>query len=365
MESQYLKCDCNTSNSQIITRDIDKFSAKTIYQSFKDTLKYSNYKVLLCYKLPFRINSITTNIGSIFIIIFFLVYLIFLIIFCIKGQNNFKAYINDEMVVMNNDNIEIKKISTEKFKTNNRTKRIRNRVELNSRRSSTRKELKNNIQIFNILQFPPRKNSFLINRQFSKNKTSIQKTRNILHKKLDNDNSKKSLQNMDLKLKQNTEMEKNIKNEGNTIEIQPDMNKNNFNSFEINNIYNKSLNEGKHNFFEIYCQILRKKHLILFTFFARNDYNFVYIKIDRFIFLVCSYMVLNVFFFSDETMHKIHLDYGKYNFIQQIPQITYSALITQILDISSYYLIFTEKNFYEINNLKQKSRNKIIIIINV
>ena len=46
MDSQYLKCDCDTSNSQIITRDIDKFTPKTIYQGFKDTLKFSNYKVL-------------------------------------------------------------------------------------------------------------------------------------------------------------------------------------------------------------------------------------------------------------------------------------------------------------------------------
>ena len=33
MESQYLKCDCDTSNSQIITRDIDKFTPKVIYNT--------------------------------------------------------------------------------------------------------------------------------------------------------------------------------------------------------------------------------------------------------------------------------------------------------------------------------------------
>ena len=34
-------------------------------------------------------------------------------------------------------------------------------------------------------------------------------------------------------------------------------------------------------------------------------------------------MAMNVFFFADETMHKIFLDYGKFNFIQQIPQVIY------------------------------------------
>ena len=29
-------------------------------------------------------------------------------------------------------------------------------------------------------------------------------------------------------------------------------------------------------------------------------------------------MALNTFFFSDDSMHKLFLNYGKYNFIQQI-----------------------------------------------
>ena len=34
-------------------------------------------------------------------------------------------------------------------------------------------------------------------------------------------------------------------------------------------------------------------------------------------------MTLNVFFFEDETMHKLFLNFGKYNFIQQIPHMIY------------------------------------------
>ena len=44
-------------------------------------------------------------------------------------------------------------------------------------------------------------------------------------------------------------------------------------------------------------------------------------------------MAMNVFFFSDDSMHKLYLNYGKYDFIQQIPQITYSTIITQIIEI--------------------------------
>ena len=48
-------------------------------------------------------------------------------------------------------------------------------------------------------------------------------------------------------------------------------------------------------------------------------------------------MALNVFFFADETMHKMFLDYGKYNFIQQIPQIIYSTIVSQLIEL----LLFT------------------------
>ena len=34
MESQYLKCDCDISNSEIDTQNAQQFNPKTIYQSF-------------------------------------------------------------------------------------------------------------------------------------------------------------------------------------------------------------------------------------------------------------------------------------------------------------------------------------------
>ena len=70
-------------------------------------------------------------------------------------------------------------------------------------------------------------------------------------------------------------------------------------------------------------------------------------------------MTLNVFFFSDETMHKMFLDYGKYNFLQQIPQIIYSKLVSQLIEVFLCYLSMTDKYFYEIKNLNDKSQNKI------
>ena len=74
-------------------------------------------------------------------------------------------------------------------------------------------------------------------------------------------------------------------------------------------------------------------------------------------------MCLNVFFFADETMHSIYLDYGKYNFIQNVPQILYSTFVSQILDIFLCYLSMTDKSYYEIKNLKDKDRFELLRII--
>jgi hypothetical protein len=68
-------------------------------------------------------------------------------------------------------------------------------------------------------------------------------------------------------------------------------------------------------------------------------------------------MAFNVFFFSDETMHKMYLDYGKYNFVQQIPQIIYSTLVSQILEVFLCFLSLTDKYFYQMKEVKSEKIN--------
>ena len=62
-------------------------------------------------------------------------------------------------------------------------------------------------------------------------------------------------------------------------------------------------------------------------------------------------MALNVFFFSDDSMHKLFINYGKYDFFQQIPQITYSTIISQLIEIFLCFLSLTDKYIYKIKSL--------------
>ena len=70
-------------------------------------------------------------------------------------------------------------------------------------------------------------------------------------------------------------------------------------------------------------------------------------------------MTMNVFFFSDESMHKIFLSYGKYDFIQQIPQIIYSTIISNLMEVFLCYLTMTDTPFYEMKNKKNLNKNEI------
>ena len=105
---------------------------------------------------------------------------------------------------------------------------------------------------------------------------------------------------------------------------------------------------------------LKREHLIIFTFCNCNDYNLNSIKLARFLFLIAGDMALNTFFFSDDSMHKLFLNYGKYDFIQQIPQIIYSTILSSLIEVFLCYLSLTDKYFYLLKSSFIKGeKNKI------
>ena len=134
-----------------------------------------------------------------------------------------------------------------------------------------------------------------------------------------------------------------------------------FDAFELNNMkYEEAIKHDKRSFFRIYTDYLNRESLILFTFFICNDYNLLYIKLARFIFLVATDMCMNVFFFSDDSMHRVYINYGKYNFVQQIPKIIYSFIVSQLIEVFLCYLSLTDKFFYQIKKIPESQKRKNI-----
>ena len=66
-----------------------------------------------------------------------------------------------------------------------------------------------------------------------------------------------------------------------------------------------------------------------------------------------SYTV-NALFFNDDTMHKIYEDDGEFNFIYQLPQIIYSAIISKIIESILEYLALSEKIIIDFKKEKIK-----------
>ena len=116
--------------------------------------------------------------------------------------------------------------------------------------------------------------------------------------------------------------------------------------------------------------LIKYNHPILFSFIPFNDYNSQIIKFFLFFFSFCSDLAINALFFTDDTMHKIYKDKGKFDLLYQIPQILYSTLISKIIDTFIKALALSQNNIIELKRTKDKKnlvdiQNKLLLILKI
>ena len=162
--------------------------------------------------------------------------------------------------------------------------------------------------------------------------------------------------------------EKNIKT-GDKLGIKEkkEEQKDNLSDFEYNNLeYLEALEKDDRNFFRVYWSTLRREHNIIFTFFTWNDFNIFAVKLSKFFFCICTDMALNVFFFSDESMHNIYINGGEFNFFDHFAQMFYSTLVSQLLQVFLNFLTMTDIHYYEIKEMpkNQLNKKKLFSIVN-
>ena len=105
-ETQALKCDCNVSIGEITPKENNNVGAKSIYKSFYDVLKYSNYKVLQCYKLAFSLHIFPNNKGNIITLVYFSLFLIIFFIYLLKGKDELKIDLSKNIFEKTNKEID-------------------------------------------------------------------------------------------------------------------------------------------------------------------------------------------------------------------------------------------------------------------
>ena len=105
----------------------------------------------------------------------------------------------------------------------------------------------------------------------------------------------------------------------------------------------------------ILFSLLKTKHIFIYTFYNNNDYNSKIIKYDLFFINFAIFYTVNALFFNDDTMHKIYVDQGSYNFIYQLPQIICSSLISGVLNALFKFLALSQSNILNLKKIKVKS----------
>jgi len=396
-ETQYLKCECSVvDEEEIEVNEPEKVTAKSIFKSFYNVLKYSNYKVLKCYNLVFRGATFYLNGGSLLAFFYFLGYLASFFFFLYKkieylrneisklfnttkkkrDIRNIKkdgTYFKTELLIFNKNNIMNTEHSNKKKNSNLKKE---NEIIIKNIDSKSVIEEKRKSKGF-IGELPPKKKvEFLINNDDKKKSDNDKKlkmnseenkkigSKELLTNKLselDSPQIVKAINSKQVEIKDDK-----LLSDKNMIEVEPKKEEV-LTDFEYNSLeYLVALELDNRKFLKVYWSLLKREHTIIFTFFSWNDYNIFSIKLSKFFFLICTDMAFNVFFFSDDSMHNLYESGGEFNFVDSFVQMIYSTIISQVLQVFLNYLTMTDIHYYQIKGLKNDNANKskVLSIIN-
>ena len=399
------KCDCSVQTEEIIT-DFNVVNVKNLIKdSLINSLKNSNFLILKCYKLVFSLKGQIRNIGSYIMIILFLANFILFIIYFILGRkrthimiqeiifykkenqninmqkgnkspplitetkknkskdNIFRTQMDPKLLKkqkkMNNNNqsnnINISKFKKEKINTDPPSKK-KNNSKTTFKQSLT-KPRKNNFQnkkdlkTNNEIQTQKGKNPIRILNTISNNldkKTNKKDSKNQLNKKeTTNKNSFSSIGLINIKKKPKSKINNISKKDNKTYYL---------NDQELNTLdYELALKLDKRTYFQYYFSLLKKKHLILFTFLPTRDYNLFIIKFSLFLLAFSLYFSFNGLFFTDKTMHNLYVNNGGFNILYHLSQIIYSSVISALVNTILRNLSLSENNILKLKTEKTAS----------
>ena len=349
-------CNCKAQQKETII-DLAKisFDKNEFKDSFYKTLYNSNFRVFKCIKLLFSLKGMKSNYGSYTMSGLFGVFVAFAIIHLIKGPIKIINIINNILEAkINNENVKDIQIKTNK--ENNNETNSKNII-LNNKRKTKANKI-NTIKIENL-------NSPVKKKSLRRKKTELTNNKIIINDIETNAKTKDEMNKKTIEAIKETDFkEEEKKNENNEDENIIKEKYKDLLDVEINKLdYEIAVVIDIRTFCQYYYSLLKREHLIIFTFITVDDYNLRGIKIILFIVSFSLYFTINAFFFSDETMNNIYEDNGIFNFIFQLPQIIYSSLITSVLNIILRKLAISEaqildmKKEKDLEKVKQKSKS--------
>ena len=363
-------CECSIQNN---TKEPDLEEVKSedyplIGEHFLEPIKNSNFRVLKCYDLVFNVNNIIKNIGMIIMTIILFISIILFFVYLIKEKNKINYYIDSTL--------KRKKLATKNIPVNknikSKNKNQKTITSMGNKKTNTKPKKKfcsnlflgKNIKIKNYKKLhSPIKKAIkniikkpikMAKKKQSKGSISIYAKKRLSVANKNSNSSDYNFVNNYTKKEMNKEYKSTQKINISHIKkiIFSDMNDQEKNTLD----YRIAKEYDKRTYFQFYWSLLKKKHLILFSFVPANDYNLLSIKISLFLHTFSLLFTINGFFMNDETMHKIYEDYGAYNIFHQTLQIIYSTIISSTINLLLRMLSLSENHILEIK--KENNINK-------
>ena len=341
IRTQKAKCNCYIQAKQEIN-----FNVRKMIESFSIALKNSNFLILKCLRLLFSNKSFKNNYGSFIMIVIMVFFSSMMIFYFIIGKKKIQEIIKSIIYIKKEELNNKKKVSkNKKLKGKNLRKNLKTPSKIIKNDKNVPPKKRKNQKAKSIINIGK---LYCINASDSNNINNSSIKNNISSLKL---KKSKSIITIDKKLDDKLLKDIEInKNDNNLI------NKDYFkmNDTELNCLdYLKAIKLDKRTYFNYYISLLKTRHVIIFTFFLKNDYNLLCIKISLLLISFSLYFTMNGFFFSDSTMHKIYQDIAHaYNFIYQISIIIYSTLISAVLNSVLRNLSLSEKDILSIKKEK-------------
>ena len=316
-----------------------KFNKEKFYNNFKNIKNLVNLNLMKCYKNIFIIADLKKNYGFFIFILMIILHILYFILFYCKLASFFKK-VENIISLLNNYKIKLS------LKKNMKFIKEENKIEDASEQEGNKNQIINP-KIINIdmkiekNSFPPRK-SIIKNKQRKKRIINNNNLSNYIPNDIFNSNN-------------------NI-NEKKLIEYKEN---------ELNELsYKDALKNDKRTCSQYYISLVKTKHIFVFSFIYKNDYNSRIIKMALFFFQFAVHFTINTLFFNDKTIHKIYEDEGYYNFIYQIPQIIYSSLLSGVLNALVKFLALSEKDILKFRKKEkdekfEEKRKKLFINLKV
>jgi len=354
LPTEYWDCDYSTFNLEtkiikcLATIETDFFSSLTRYfeenkknllNNFLYMFRDSNFLVIKCYKLFFSSKGQAFNFGSYLLLLIIALFIINAIIFYNKG--------NKRMLDLLDDLIE------KNVTVYNSSKQVDDNLnyQKNKKMEEKSKQIYNFYKTyFEYLDYKSR----CINREIPMDDSKIRGSSNIDNQLSSSIKPSTSRINFGKDKEKEKEKEKEVNLKKLEEKNFHKANQKTLNDYELNWLdYFEAIEIDKRLFNEYYWAILKRRHLLLFSFYPNEDYNMKDIKHALFIVSFALFISISTSFFRDNTMHRIYMDRGIFNFYH-LPRIIYSTIVTSLIIYILKMLSLSEKQILELKKCETK-----------